>query len=82
MLLPSAVPSWDFNAKHELSVGTDFSKYRFDVFTGREYLDDRQYWIKAKLPLGDQRRMRLRYSRDRSQFGTDHLFEAAWALEF
>ena len=73
---------WDFNAKHEFSVGTDFSKYRFDVFTGREYLDDRQYWIKAKLPLGDQRRMRLRYSRDRSQFGTDHLFEAAWALEF
>ncbi len=63
-------------------VGTDFLKYRFDIFTGREYLDDRQVYARLRIPVMEDTSFRFRVARDRSQFGTDYLLEAALALEF
>ncbi|MDP6849567.1 MAG: hypothetical protein QGH51_02115 [Planctomycetota bacterium] len=81
-IVAGANMAWDYNDETELSCGTDYSKYRFDVFTGLEYLDDRRYWAKAKIKMNNGRRLRLRYSRDRSQLGNDHLFEVSMGVEF
>lgn len=63
-------------------VGTDFSMYRFDVFTGREYLDDRQIYGRVRYPISDSTSLRVRIARDKSQFGTDLLLQVAFSLEF
>ncbi|MBL7007849.1 MAG: hypothetical protein ISR76_02545 [Planctomycetes bacterium] len=74
--------AWVPDEESHYEVGTDFSKYRFDTYTGREYLDDRQYYFRLRHRIGDQTSLRFRLARDRSQFGTDTLIEAAVALEF
>jgi hypothetical protein len=63
-------------------VGTEFSMYRFDVFTGREYLDDRQIYGRMRYPISESTALRLRIARDKSQFGTDLLLQVAFTLEF
>ncbi len=70
----------DDASRYEL--GTDFSKYRFDAYSGREYLDDRQYYFRLRHRVSEQLSLRFRAAWDRSQFGTDTLLEAAVALEF
>ncbi|RMH02952.1 MAG: hypothetical protein D6702_07355 [Planctomycetota bacterium] len=74
--------AWKPAEATRLEAGTEFTKYRYDAFTGREYLDDRQYSLRFRQRLGDRYSLRLRLARDHSQFGADTLIEGAVALEF
>jgi hypothetical protein len=74
--------AWDQDADSRFEVGSDFAKYRFDVYSGREYLDDRQFYFRLRHRLDEQWSLRFRAARSRSQFGTDTTLEGAVALEF
>jgi len=65
-----------------LELGTDYSKYRYDSFTGREYLDDRQVYVRAAYPIREDTSLRLRLARDGSQIGVDYLVEVSLGWEF
>jgi hypothetical protein len=84
---PSVIAAGAF-ASHEsrpgqvLEFGTDYSKYRYDAFTGREYLDDRQVYARFKYPLREDLSLRLRLARDGSQYGVDYLVQVSFGWEF
>jgi len=82
LVAAGAFLAWLPNEQSRYEVGTDFSKYRFDAYTGREYLDDRQYYFRLRHRISESLSLRFRVARDRSQFGSDTLLEAAVALEF
>lgn len=73
---------WDWQEDARLEVGTDHALYRFDEASGSENLDDRQYYVRAEVPVLEQTQLRVRYALDHSQFGNDHLFELGLAVEF
>lgn len=73
---------WDYAGSGRVEVGTDFALYRFDLFAGREYIEDRQYYVRAEQAVVDGLKVRARYARDTSQYGTDHLIEVGLALDF
>lgn len=72
----------DWAAHSRLEAGTDFTLYRFDVFSAREFVDDRQIYVRAKVNLAKNVDLDLRWVRDASQFGVDHLIDLTLGLEF
>jgi len=82
ILTGGAFATYEATPGHVFEFGTDFSKYRYDAFTGREYLDDRQVYARISYPLRKDTTMRLRLARDGSQFGTDYLVEISVGWEF
>jgi len=73
---------FDWAAHSRLEAGTDFTLYRFDVFSAREFVDDRQVYVRAKVHLAKNVDLDLRWVRDASQFGVDHLIDLTLGLEF
>jgi len=82
MTSTGAFAGWEWAEKSRFEVGTDFALYRFDVFTRRERLNDREYYARAKLPVTDDVSMAVRYALNHSRFGTNHLAEVLVSLEF
>jgi len=74
--------TWEPTERLRLEGGTDYMLYRFDWFSGREYVNDRQYYFRARLRLTEATYFRLRIAQDRSQFGTDRLLDLGIAVEF
>jgi hypothetical protein len=82
ILAGGAYAAYEPERGERYEIGTDFSEYRYDVFTGREYLDDRQIYGRVRYPMTKDSSLRFRIARDRSQFGTDLLLQIAVSLEF
>ncbi len=82
ILAGGAFAAYEIEKGRRFEVGTDFSKYRYDLFTGNEYLDDRQIYGRVRYAVTDSASFRLRVARSRSQFGTDAFLEVSLALDF
>lgn len=74
--------TWKPSERLRLEGGTDYMLYRFDWFSGREYVDDRQYFLRARFRLTEVTSFRARIAQDRSQFGTDHVLDFGLSLDF